>query len=233
MGKPTMILISVLFISLPTQLYFPFNFVIWNVGQGSWSTFIDPRHCYHFDMGGEKFNFKKIEILCSRKVNKIFLTHLDWDHISFIKSFRNHVETACLFYPKHKKDWMKDIPPCLEIEQTVEILSHGNDKLGSNASSIVYLVEKTILISGDAPIKEERKWFKKVPRNIRILLLGHHGSQTSTSVELIQWAQPRTAIASARKSKYGHPHWKVLKKLKKHGIPVLTTENQGDIFIQL
>lgn len=225
--------IAVLLISQSTDEYRPFNFVIWNVGQGSWSTFIDGDSCLHFDMGGEKISFSKVEDLCAKKYNAIYLTHLDWDHISFIKKFLNSTERVCLFYPKKKKRWMESIAICNPPEQDVRILSYGIDNADSNSSSIVYLVKEQILISGDAPMSEERKWYKKVPQGIRVLLLGHHGSYTSSGVELLNWVQPQMAVVSARKAKYGHPHWRVTRKLKKTGIPLLRTEAQGDIKIQI
>ncbi|MBK7961611.1 MAG: hypothetical protein IPK04_10715 [Bdellovibrionales bacterium] len=71
-------------------------------------------------------------------------------------------------------------------------------------------------------------------KQIKVLILGHHGSKTSTSEALLQ-RLPRLkfAIATARESRYGHPHFVVLNRLRQHRIPILRTEDWGHIGLEL
>lgn len=210
-----------------------FNFVVWNTGQGSWSTFIYENQCWHFDMGGEKFNINEVLELCAKKQNWLFLSHEDWDHLNFVGRFIRKTN-LCLFYPRTpKKKWLRRLNQCPHLPKDIQLISRGDPTKNRNASSFVYLLKKSVLISGDAPISEEKKWYRRLPQRLRLLILGHHGSYTSTSIKLLDWTKPRMTIASARKGKYGHPHKKVRQKLKSRGIPLIQTETHGHIYLQL
>lgn len=64
-----------------------------------------------------------------------------------------------------------------------------------------------------------------------ILKLGHHGSDTSTSVEFLQKVKPKVAIVSAGKdNRFGHPHQSVLNLLNNFQIQILETAKQGNIY---
>jgi competence protein ComEC len=68
--------------------------------------------------------------------------------------------------------------------------------------------------------------------DIDILKVGHHGSSTSTSEELLQLLTPEIAILSyGNNNRYGHPHKETLEKLKKHDIEILETGKSGEIRI--
>ncbi len=64
-------------------------FIVWNVGQGQWTTLVTFEECIHFDMGGERFPLKKIEKFCNKKKNFTYLSHSDWDHINGLKKWKN------------------------------------------------------------------------------------------------------------------------------------------------
>jgi competence protein ComEC len=45
--------------------------------------------------------------------------------------------------------------------------------------------------------------------------LGHHGSKTSTSIELLELFKPAVSIVSAGlKNRYGHPHKSVIDRIQ-------------------
>ncbi len=219
-----------LFASQSLQPFVPFNFVVWNVGQGSWSTYLEQDQCFHFDMGGEKLPFKEALSLCRNKRNWLLLSHEDWDHINGVKAFSRKAKHLCLFYPKKtRRSALKTLIRCPWLPRSIQLISRGNPSESSNDGSLVYLLKKKILISGDASMKEEKKWLKSLSR-LQGLLLGHHGSHTSTSKKLLQKTKPHWAVASSRKRKYGHPHQRVQNKLKKQRVPLLKTETLGNIY---
>ncbi len=224
------------FTSHPTsrEVSYDFDFIVWNVGQGSWATWLQSNQCFHFDMGGESSPIKRVYKLCGGKMNHIYLTHLDYDHIRFLRRFASMVPRLCLHYPKLlKKAWMKKIKPCSFPFKGIRQISLGKKGDNSNEGSVVYLIAGQVLITGDAPISQELKWYRQIPGRLRILVLGHHGSKTSTSVKLLDWVRPRMAVASARKNKYGHPHQKVIRKLSQRKVPLLRTETLGHLFFKL
>lgn len=163
--------------------------------------------------------------------------------------------------PDKRKNWLSGIPLCAEMMSKSPPLKNSNpsrfaalfgtveevfaDKSTSgprqkdqaNTKSRVFLLRKqdrSLLLPGDSTSKQEMFWSRRLSRNsVRYLALGHHGSQTSTSMSLLQ-ALPhlRQAIASARRAKYGHPHRRVSLRLKRAGVALLRTEDWGSIHFE-
>lgn len=221
----------------------PLIFLIaWNVGQGQWITLVEPKSCSHFDVGGEyKPSPRKLRKFCGEKENMVFFSHWDWDHIGLIKYLSLNVKRLCIAKmpggsgSETKARLLKGFYPCTRINDSPEILIAHHGKT-ANANSNIFLARGTILIPGDSPTSQEKIWLRKLrsPNRVRTLILGHHGSRTSTSSELLeQLHELRVAIASARKRRYGHPHLQTLLRLQQHGIPILKTEDWGSIILTI
>jgi competence protein ComEC len=108
--------------------------------------------------------------------------------------------------------------------------------LTSNDQSRVFEFQNLALIQGDSPVRQELLWSEKIlqPKEIKWIILGHHGSQTSSSSQLLsRLPNLKLAISSARLARYGHPHQKVLMRLKKFGVSCLQTEFWGNIRIEI
>lgn len=215
----------------------PRQFVVWAVGQGSFSTLLKNDICLHIDMGGEFFPYKKLRRACRDKKNYLLLTHFDYDHRNFVHKFIRHVTELCslTIIPKKYKNTFsfRNLTLCqdkpLYLYKVLYI-----PKFKMNNDSYIYLIDKHIFISGDAPSKVERRLSTNHLDKIRIFLVGHHGSRTSSSRQLLRQMQRHPqAIVSARKSRYGHPHEIVLRRSREHFLPVLTTEAYGHITIEL
>ncbi|MGZ3744749.1 MAG: ComEC/Rec2 family competence protein [Pseudobdellovibrionaceae bacterium] len=228
--------------------------IIWNVGQGQWSTLVDQNTCDHFDMGGERNPLRQVKKICADKMNHVYLSHWDWDHISFALKSRFTFKNICLSLAPlgvaspHKMKLLqeyghcavgqKESVPLKEVTDFREINSATNSvrisKKNSNDLSHVLLVAEDFLIPGDSTISQEQSWSHRLPmQKVRFLLLGHHGSRTSTSEELLsQLPGLKVAIASARFAKYGHPHQEVVQRLKKHQVILLKTEDWGNLWFE-
>ncbi len=104
----------------------------------------------------------------------------------------------------------------------------------SNKSSLVIKVlygKNSILLTGDLPEQQEDilAFFDRDILKSDVLKLGHHGSDTSSSVNFLSFAHPEFAVVSAAKdNKYGHPHIEVIAKAKKLGAKILYSWD-GDI----
>jgi competence protein ComEC len=223
-------------------------FIIWNIGQGQWLTAIQDNRCDHFDFGGEKFPLNKIKHQCFEKQNHLHLSHWDYDHWGGLKKLTKIVPNICHKpWPSlHEKKRLpesaailsacKNEPAALWFGPEKEILNKKG--LTSNDFSQVFIYQNRILIPGDSTLRMEKIWASPSmglnKKQIRILILGHHGSKTSTSENLLQnLPHLKLAIASARKSRYGHPHFVVTGRLQHHRIPILTTEDWGHIGLEL
>lgn len=215
---------------------------VWNVGQGQWLTLSYHAQCIHFDMGGEKAPLERVSQLCKYRNNLIFLSHWDWDHLSYFSKFIKSVRTVCrLSKPDGlpKSSYKKRFLNLLECTQNLKFLSYffptQNLRLKSNDLSRVLTLKNHILIPGDSTQKMEKVWIQKLKLSkIKILILGHHGSRTSSSQLLLNRLENlKLAIASARKKKYGHPHQVIQKRLTQKRVSLLRTEDWNHIVIDL
>ena len=208
------------------------------MGQGSWLTWLEGPSCVHVDIGGELFPHDVLR-LCGDRENIIYLTHLDWDHISFAKRFYQQAPSTCVVpnFQSQKgkaKVFLSRLPRCPPLKTLrVQSLYQPKRFINANQASTFYSVNNKVLITGDAPQSEERNWVRINPSIMDILILGHHGSHTSTSKELLQRVRPKLSIASARKEKFGHPHKKTRELLKQFKVPLLTTQSWGHIYLDL
>lgn len=88
------------------------------------------------------------------------------------------------------------------------------------------------LATGDAEAKAERLLVDRYGRDLQATLYkaGHHGSQTSSSEELLDAVRPRMAAISCEvDNDYGHPHATVLRRLQEYGTEIYRTDTMGSI----
>lgn len=113
-----------------------------------------------------------------------------------------------------------------------------NDKdfNNENDNSIVTLLKVNnynFLLMGDASIKTENYLMNKYNiSNITFLKVGHHGSNTSSGQNFINYLKPKYSIISVgKKNKFGHPKKEVLDILKM--TKIYRTDLNGSIQILL
>lgn len=235
-------------------IFLLFNFahaselVVWNVGQGQWATESHETICLHYDLGGEINVSARALKLCHQKKNILFLSHWDWDHISFVARFAAKVKDVCLWKlplgktSSWKTKYIQKIPLCRDEDRILtsryiysltdeKIFNLKKRKINPNDLSLVYQSSfHHVIFPGDSPLQKERLWIDQIRAPVQGLVLGHHGSKTSTSKALLdQLPNLQWAVASARKRKYGHPHDRVIRDLKKIKIPLLKTEDWGHL----
>jgi competence protein ComEC len=98
---------------------------------------------------------------------------------------------------------------------------------------IVYR-DVALLLTGDISAEVERQVLPRLTRApIRVLKVAHHGSRTSSSMELLAEWQPQWALISAgRGNTFGHPAPEVLQRLDSVGARVLRTDVHGQITLE-
>lgn len=66
-----------------------------------------------------------------------------------------------------------------------------------------------------------------------LLVVGHHGSNTPTGLDLLDATRPKAAVISVGKdNNYGNPSADVLKRLKLYGVTVWRTDRDGTIIFK-
>lgn len=211
------------------------RWIVWNVGQGQWVTLSTEFRCYHFDSGGESAPWREIMKECRDKQNLLSYSHWDWDHVNFAGKLQRALPRHCLLRrpegpaSRKKTGLFTGLIDCQESKPFTDWTPETGST--ANALSRVFLWSG-VLLPGDSPIAQEKIWIGKLKNlaSTRWFVLGHHGSRTSTGRELLaRLKNVRTAIASARRSRYGHPHSEVRRALEERKIPLLTTEDWGHI----
>lgn len=95
----------------------------------------------------------------------------------------------------------------------------------------------SVLFTGDIEMVAERAILQKYQSGLSklkatVLKVGHHGSKTSSTQELINAVKPKIAlIGVGEKNKFGHPNTEVLGRLESCGAKIYRTDQMGEISI--
>ena len=177
------------------------------------------------------------------KIDYLFLTHGDADHCGNSKSLINNFKVKNIYLNKGDTNYCEKSSNGIIFNDdyikidNIEIYSLNNGEYNDeNSLSMVLLLiidNYKILLMGDAPKKVEEDIINKYDlKNIDILKVGHHGSNTSSSEKFIKYTKPKISIISVGKNnKFGHPKQSVLDTLSDSKI--YRTDEDGSIEIKI
>ena len=80
------------------------------------------------------------------------------------------------------------------------------------------------LLTGDSQAEELVEAVGMIPSKIEVLQIPHHGSKTGLDEQILGGLDPKLAVISVGKNKYGHPSSRILELLKTYGVKVLRTD---------
>ena len=204
-----------------------------NVGQGDsimirdgfTTVLIDTGGNIGFDMATESLipYFLKKRIY---KIDCLIASHGDYDHIGAKESLMENFRIGRFVQGP------ESFP--LQIGGLLFTNFNTYEESGENEKSLVLsldFMDRKWLFTGDAPIEIEEKIIRDWPDlDCDVLKLGHHGSDTSSSLSFLQTVNPKEAVISVgAKNRYGHPSASVLKRLASLGIKVRRTDVEGTI----
>lgn len=104
----------------------------------------------------------------------------------------------------------------------------------NNNSIVVKLQVNTVsfLFTGDAEKEAEQSILNaQVDIKSTILKIGHHGSETSTTIDFLRVVNPKVAVISVGKNNWGHPNPETLNRLATQGVDVYRTDIDGTVII--
>ncbi|MFF0828723.1 MBL fold metallo-hydrolase [Brevibacillus sp. NPDC003359] len=229
-----------------------------NVGQGGSQLIISPTgKTILIDAGNndkeqvvtdylKKVNVKKVDILIG--------THPDADHTGGMDAVIRNFEIGKVYMPKVQSNTKTFESVMTEIAKkglkvstakaglklewepnaSVEMIAPiGTYQDANEMSAVIHLTygNNSFLFMGDAEGESESDLLKsQVNLKSDVLLVGHHGSKTSTSQEFLDKVKPSYAvIQSGKGNKYGHPTDAVLNRLSDKGIKIHRNDEQGNI----
>jgi competence protein ComEC len=188
----------------------------------------------------------------------VVMTHAHEDHMggmaSVLRSFRPRelwtgatqdspewrtVQSAALRYHvaiKHPLQGAAFTFGPAAIEILAPVPDYEPDAVPKNNDSLVMRIRfgaTTFLMTGDMEKKlEERLASDGLLRHDDVLKVGHHGSRTSSSPDLLDAETPAFGIISAGfDNTYGHPHPAVLAALHDHKVSLMRTDQDGLITV--
>lgn len=213
-----------------------------------------------YDGGSQAHSEELVSYLQQQNVNNIdymISSHYDEDHLGGLVECLNqfsvseilgsdYVHTSELFnqfmntatanalivqYPH-----VGDTYPFGTGEFTVLAPSGINPDDSNNNSVVIKLTNGTnsFLFTGDAEETSEQDMISTgMDLDCDVLCLGHHGSASSTSWDLLEATSPDDAVISCgTDNSYGHPAAETMQKLQDMEIPVYRTDKQGTIIVQ-
>lgn len=97
---------------------------------------------------------------------------------------------------------------------------------------VVQYAGATILLMGDPSHDAEKKLIAQTPGDVDLLLVSHHGAESSSGAAWLNHVKPKIAVISAgANNPFGHPSASVLKRLSDRGARVLTTSTGGAFYV--
>jgi competence protein ComEC len=191
------------------------------------------------------------------EINTLVASHFDSDHIGSMDDVVENTKVDSVYLSNYKdntKDYRnlmnalkdKNVTPTVAQSgmqfklgaASVKILNPQNKKYDEvNNACVVLKVSygaSDFLLTGDMEEDAISDILKKYGDSINceVLKVGHHGSRTSTTDELLEAVQPKIAIIPCGKDNtYGHPHKETLQLLQKYGVQTYRTDQDGDIAI--
>ena len=91
-----------------------------------------------------------------------------------------------------------------------------------------------VLVTGDLEDRGERALVEQMAANLQseVLVVGHHGSNSSSTAEFLDAVDPDVALISVGEDNpYGHPHDEVIQRLRFRSIEIYRTDLDGTIEI--
>ena len=235
-----------------------------DVGQGDCILIHSDDYVYMIDCGSssEKEVYRYYVSSCLKahgieKIDMLFLTHMDTDHINGVSEMMREGMVECLVMPDICKmdDSYNELVDLAWHEhinvKTISagmVINDGSIKLSCvnpvkndmcedvNELSVVLRMDCgnfSALFTGDLGSETEKRLLKYLDK-VDFLKVGHHGSKYSTSDELLDVIRPEYAVISVgKKNFYGHPNRETIERLEAAGSKILRTDELGEIMIKI
>ncbi len=195
----------------------------------------------------EKIIIPVLKSLGISKLDNLILTHGDEDHmkesINLVKDFNiDKVIFNVGEYNELENNLIKELnirnikyyKNVNNVNNLIFLNTKEYDNENDNSNVIYTVIDNyKFLFMVDASYIKEKDIIDKYNLNdIDVLKVGHHGSKTSSSIEFINYINPKYSVISVGKNnRYGHPNKEVLNNLEQSKI--YRTDKNGGILFKL
>ena len=236
---PVYLLVALVIVKAPLASRDALEVWVLDVGQG---TAVLMRHkglVLLFDTGpknhwfdaGERVLLPFMDRLGVERLHYLVVSHEDNDHAGgrnlvtsiFATETTQIVDTARCRLSGRQHERLR-----LSTIQAVNEQS-ANDR---SCNLVVQYAGATILLMGDPSHDAEKKLIAQTPADVDLLLVSHHGAESSSGAAWLNKVKPKIAVISAGvNNPFGHPSASVLKRLSGRGARVLTTSTGGAFYV--
>ena len=189
-------------------------------------------------------------------IDTIIISHPHKDHIGGVYTLLKKLKVKNVVIGKHleNEDLVKNmLLVCQEKNINVITVEKGNQFFiddicfkvlypdskvkdeNLNQLSLVIKMEYagfSCLFTGD--LEDVTDNLGRFAENVDILKVGHHGSKTSTSDELLRNTTPQIALISVgKKNGYGHPDKATLARLERAHVKIYRTDQSGEVMVKI
>ncbi len=213
---------------------------VWDAGQGLSVSVQTANHHLLFDTGtalaAQTGIVPSLNAAGVRRLDKLVLSHHDSDHDGGFQAV-GKIPNGGIY--AGQPEFYEGARHCAEQRWQwdgvdFEFLRPSERKnIDDNGKSCVLRVVAggaALLVTGDLDTKGEAELVKKYGSNLysQVLVLGHHGSNTSSSGVFLNAVSPEYAVASSGYANaYKHPTEAVQNRVRAHGIKLLRTDLSG------
>ena len=200
-----------------------------------------------------------------KDIEGMVITHFDSDHAGGAVDILNNVRVKNVYLNSvhEKKRLAKEIYKTIDSKHINKVLAqndniiykepnfiiktfkadipqHGSD-MEANENSVITLAENyntTMLFTGDSGVRAFEQIKNKLPKNISILKVGHHGAKGVVDKNMLSYLNPEISVVSVGFNKYGHPNPATIKLLSKskivrtdkvHAIKIIANKNGYEV----
>lgn len=228
-----------------------------DVGQGASQLIIGPTgKTILIDAGNNSEEEKMVAYIKNQNINKIDIlvgTHPDADHIGGLDAVIDNFDIGKIYMPRVASNTKtyEDVLSAIKMKSlkvttakagltldwendtTVQMIAPVSTYDDTNEMSAVIKLtygNTSFLLMGDAEATSEADILKTgVDIKADVLLIGHHGSNSSTSVKFLNAVDPNYAVIQVGHNNYGHPTSEIIKRLSDKKIDIYRNDTQGNI----
>ena len=173
------------------------------------------------------------------KLDGIFISHTHDDHVGGLEAVLDGMQVDAIYCGGGAKAYISALAGNTRIIElrTGDRLELGDitfDICSASDESVVMLLTRgafSMLFTGDIEKVSEAEL--DIARQVTVLKVAHHGSDTSTSALFIDKIRPSLALISCDAYYYGHPSPEVVERLEAAGAHVLRTDECGAITLRV
>lgn len=231
-----------------------------NVGQGQSVLLASQGCCAIVDCGGSlgtnagDIAAEQLAAIGKNHLDLLVLTHYHEDHANGAVELMQRVRVERLLAPLPTDDEGKAIADYAAGQGTEVIYVNQDDysfELGKAVLTVIPPLgaaddneaglsvictsgDFDAVITGDMGGETELRLieYADIP-DAELLIVGHHGSKNSTTVEFLQAVRPEMAIISVGTNSYGHPAPEVIERINASGAHIYRTDQNGTVTVKL